>query len=276
MGRLATMRAVFLCALAALPALVSAASAWNDFVSYTAPVEAPKASAGALNLATTFADPASYNAVTYVQPGCSSQSTSDDCRAVTVNSLIGSGTTSATVNKKICTMCKKAALGTDFYSTMASFDCNAVSDTNPVPPQCMSCLTKGFGSIEATPGFYLPCGCQGTCVDVSGNSTANFAKAGLKGSSLSVDYKFEPASMAQTSEAIATRYAQGYKLETCQDYITNKIVLTCNQISIFHFVLWPSVLGGAALLFTAMSMSYMQLDMDSLLYTVGSSGKKDN
>merc|ERR1712199_87639 len=274
MGRLATMRAVFLCALAALPALVSAASAWNDFVSHTAPVEAPKGSVGALNLA-TFANPMAHTAVTYVQPGCSSSSTTDDCRAVTVNSLIGSGTP-AEINKKICKKCKAAALGTDFYSTMASFDCNAVSDTNPVPPQCMSCLTKGFGSTEATPGFYLPCGCQGTCVDVSGNSTANFAKAGLKGSTLSYEYKFASTDMPTTNQELAMRYSKGYPLTTCQDYITNKIVLTCNQISIFHFVLWPSVLGGAALLFTAMSMSYMQLDMDSLLYTVGSSGKKDN
>merc|ERR1711967_12800 len=273
-SRLATMRAVFLCALAALPALVSAASAWNDFVSHTAPVEAPKGSVGALNLA-TFANPMAHTAVTYVQPGCSSSSTTDDCRAVTVNSLIGSGTT-AEINKKICKKCKAAALGTDFYSTMASFDCDAVSLTNPVPPQCMSCLAKGFGTTEATPGFYLPCGCQGTCVDVSGNSTANFAKAGLKGSSLDGGaYKFTTA-YAATSANQAAKYASGYELTSCQDYITNKIVLTCNQISIYHFVLWPSVLGGIALVFTAMSMAYMQLDMDSLLYTVGSSGKKDN
>lgn len=268
------MRAVFLCALAALPALVSASSAWNDFVTHTAPVEAPKGSVGALNLATTFANPAEYSKVTYIQPQCSSGSTDDDCRAVTVNKFIGSETD---VNKKICTMCKAAALGTDFYSVMAAFDCSAVSTENPVPPQCMTCLAKGFGTTEATPGFYLPCGCQGTCVDVSGNSTANFAKAGLKGSSLGGDsYKFATSQMATTSAAVQLKYAGGYPLSTCQDYITNKIVLTCNQISIYHFVLWPSVLGGAALIFTAMSMAYMQLDMDSLLYTVGSSGKKDN
>jgi len=47
-------------------------------------------------------------------------------------------------------------------------------------------------------------------------------------------------------------------------------------MAIYHFVLWPSVLAAIALIFTAYSMMYMQLDMDSLLYTVGSSSKKDN
>lgn len=58
--------------------------------------------------------------------------------------------------------------------------------------------------------------------------------------------------------------------------MSNNIVTTCSQMAIYHFVLWPSVLAAIALIFTAYSMMYMQLDMDSLLYTVGSSSKKDN
>jgi hypothetical protein len=274
--------------------LASASSAWSDFVSYSAPVAVPKDSVDGLNLAQYETTNQFYhlNSGAYVQPVslCPTSGTPDSqCRAFTVNNFIkGSTTNAADIKNRIAELCKAGALGTDFgsmYTTDAKFD------GDNMPSQCLTCLAKGFGTSEATPGFYLPCGCQATCVDVSGNTTANFNRAGLAGSSLAPAANSAPTqgagfhpwdSMNYPSDPTAAKtkmmdqYRKGIALKTCQDYKTNKIVLTCNQVSIYHFVLWPSLLGGAALIYFAMYMGSMQLDMDSLLYTVGSSSKKDN
>lgn len=206
-------------------------------------------------------------------------------RFVTVNDFIAGGKTDGTqIQQRILDLCRKGAAGTEFaYMNTSKFDGVKVAE-----PLCYYCLTRGFGVDQGTPGFYLPCGCQRTCVDVSGYTQGSFsavqtsASASFFGPSTSVDGKaaggfpFLSNSVANSGLYGNGKGSYGQPMTSCQDYIDNKIVTTCNGMFIYHFVLWPSVMGAVALLYSAYSIATMPLDMDSLLYTVGSSSKKDS
>jgi len=110
---------------------------------------------------------------------------------------------------------------------------------------CFYCQTLGYGTNDKSPGYYVPCGCQRNCVDVSGN------------------LKF------------TDKMGKTQKLDTCQKYIDAGMVATCNNIAVYHAVLWPSLLGAIAMLYMAYSMINMPLEMNSLLFSVGAT-KKDN
>jgi len=235
-----------------------AASAWNDFVNFKGPVAAPKDAVAALNLASTRRATAT-NSYSYSQ--VISLDAGENPLAVTVNSYIANGTTAeADIKKHLAVLCA-AHVNTESVSksgqvvygpsaTWMNVAKAAADKPTEMPLQCTFCLTKGYGTTEATPGFYLPCGCQNTCVDVSGKTLGNYKEG----------------SLTQT----------GAPMESCEDYIANGIVSTCGDMAIYHAVLWPSLLSALALIYTAYAMVYMPLDMDSLLYTVGSSsGKKD-
>merc|ERR1711990_880318 len=74
-----------------------------------------------------------------------------------------------------------------------------------VTPWCTYCLAKGYGNDESTPGFYVPCGCQNVCVDVTGQVTL----------------------------------PSGAQLKTCQDYIDNNLVSTCCTLhTAWHSCRW--------------------------------------
>jgi len=264
-------------AIAVCTPVASASSAWSDFVSYTAPEAASQghASSSRRVLATNDAQ------IAQVQPSYVKPDALGYLSFVTVNQFIANGTThnSKEQNKyNIFKLCNDHAKGTSFAGLVstawqgAQAASTQAAKTDFMPPQCMYCLTKGYGVDEKTPGFYLPCGCQETCVDVSGQLTANWARDGISqqdgvGQLKSGDVKLFPA-LANTGN---------FKpLESCSAYLANQVVYSCPQIAQFHFVLWPSLLAFAAMFYMAFSMMNMSLDMDSLLYTVGGSGKKDN
>jgi hypothetical protein len=256
--------------LLSAPAIL-ASSAWTDFVSYSAPAAAPEGHVPALNMASTrragstpdIVDPNQFAATAPIQNGAPA----DYRRYVTVNSFIANGTENTVANqdkirKNIFKLCAAGAEGTAFAGTVNAAWNDGQGKVEALPPQCMWCLAKGFGSTEATPGFYLPCGCQQTCVDVSGRLSANFGRSSNKG--------------LTGVQGFPTLPGQNMKpLQSCQDFVENQIVYSCPQVATYHFVLWPAILAAIALVYTAYSMMYMQLDMDSLLYTVGSS-KKEN
>jgi len=222
------MRLWSLVAVCALVQAASASKAWTDFVSHVAsPVQGH-----ATNLATASA--AKSCTIKLVTGPAGKE------RTVTANSFVATyghnANSSATDCKaNVFALCKRGSKGTSFAASVGT-----ATDLNP---WCTYCLTQGYGTDDASGGgFYLPCGCQRTCVDVSG-----YLKTSLSSSNLT----------------------------TCQAYIDQKLVTTCNNIFTYHFVLWPSLLAIITLLYVAYSMAYMSLDMDSLLYTVGSSSKKD-
>jgi len=238
-------------------------------------VTAPEGKVPALIMAAArrAASPASsvydYSGTATVQENAKAES-----RTFTVNSFIADGKTKpADIKARIFALCAKSATGTSFASTVAtaSVVLKTASVTNKLaylPAQCMQCLAQGYGTTEATPGFYLPCGCQGTCVDVSGHLSANFGRTGLVS-------QFATNINTKSLKLFPTAAGKNMQpLTTCAAYVDNQIVSNCAAVATYHFVLWPSVLASIAMLYTAYSMMNMSLDMDSLLYTVGSS-KKD-
>jgi len=253
-------------------AVLAESSAWTDFTSYSAPVTAPEGTVPALNMASTRR--AASNVYSFSGSATVQENAGKEARTFTVNSFIAGGKTKpAEIKANIFALCAASAKGTSFASTVATASkaISAVGVTNKLdflPPQCMYCLTQGYGTTEATPGFYLPCGCQQTCVDVSGHLKANFARTGLASQSLTnintKGIKLFPTAAGKNFQP----------LTTCAAYVDNQIVQNCPAVATFHAVLWPSVLASIAMLYTAYSMMNMSLDMDSLLYTVGSSKKE--
>jgi len=245
--------------------------AWSEFEA-SADVVAKANSARRL-LATSLDQGTSAGAV-QVQP-LTPEVPSGEQTWVTVNSFIYNGTAGdqAALKDRIFQLCKAGAAGTSFSTYMGL-------TTDTADPMCYYCLTKGYGTDDSTPGYYLPCGCQKVCVDVSGNTKGSFSTTDYTANSPSFygdltdsdGQHFPPLSNSLGRNGA---YGEGQTLGTCQDYIDNQMVTTCGDIFRYHFVLWPSLLGSLALIYTAYSMINMNLDMDSLLYTVGSS-KKDN
>jgi len=224
-------------------------------------------------------DQGSYAATVQVQPLQSQEKVPTNVdsafqRFVTVNKFIAQGTNGDgfKIQARILSLCKAGAPG----SEISFINNSGFSSTIVAEPMCYYCLTRGYGVDEHTPGFYLPCGCQRTCVDVSG-----YTKGSFKSVSSDTPNFYGPSNgggFPYLSNSVAQSGVYGgaaQTLGTCQDFIDNKIVTTCNQMFIYHFVLWPSVLAIASLAYASSSIANMQLDMDSLLYTVGSSGKKD-
>merc|ERR1711934_1167062 len=214
---------------------------------------------------------------------------------VTVNSFISEGKTGKptdaaaqkaqekAIQERIYKLCSQGAPGTSF-SYLAQTDWQKGATTGKVAdPLCYYCLSKGYGVDESTPGYYLPCGCQRTCVDVSGYSVGSYQsmQAGKEqffglGNKKTFPYLSNSIGINGVYGTGGKTPTWGQPLKTCQDYIDNKMVTTCNEIYIYHFVLWPSVLGIMAMLYAVYSIAFMSLDMDSLLYTVGSSHKKSD
>jgi len=256
---------------------VHSSQAWSEFEASADTLA--KANSARRLLATGLDQGTSAGAV-QVQP-LSPEVPSGEQTWVTVNSFI-LGTNGNTddaqvaIKKNIFDLCKKGSAGTSFSTYMG-----ITSDDSEADPQCYYCLAKGYGTDESTPGFYLPCGCQKVCVDVSGNSKGSFSTADYEETSprfygdLTDDTNGQHFPPLSNSLGRDGAYAEGQPMGTCQDYIDNQMVTTCGDIFRYHFVLWPSVFASLALFYTAYSMINMQLDMDSLLYTVGSS-KKDN
>jgi len=220
-----------------------------------------------------------------------------------VQTLFGANNATLDNNKRaIFHLCYKGAAGTSFYSTVKFAYEASGGNPDAMPPQCMTCLSKGWGSHEgcsststggcATPGFYLPCGCSQTCVDVSGNLKANWAKQGIPQKTVffgndELNDGLGAGSYLDGANSVFPKMASGIPgdseavsefgaLSNCSAYLANQIVTDCATISEYHFMLWPALLATIAAMYFAYSMAYMQLDMDSLLYTVGSSSKKDN
>lgn len=175
--------------------------------------------------------------------------------------------------------CKNASLGTSMtggYTVWNGKDATTLdgkgvfgTNVNILPSVCTYCLTMGWGTSDATPGYYVPCGCQRTCVDVSGNSYANFMNGQLNrmdsvcpNGAYSTCTPPPPA----TTDAEKAKGSQPLALGTCADYLSNGIVASCTSVGNYHIVLWPSLAGTLILLYVAYTMAYMQLDMDSLLY----------
>jgi hypothetical protein len=267
-----------------LPAVLSS-KAWSEFLA------SEKVSAGSRKL---LGDGLGrYTAgLKSVQVQPLSPAVGNEALTVTVNKFITNGTSLSSqdeIKRNIWALCRKGAPGTSFSQVTQQ------SDSIVADPMCYYCLSRGYGVDEDTPGFYLPCGCQRTCVDVSGNSVGSYdtrpataaagsfyglggqgSKAGEKG--------FPFLSNSFGSNGVYGKWVTGQSqpasygqtMNTCQDYIDNGMVTTCNEIFIYHFVLWPSIFGSLALLYTAYSMVNMNLDMDSLLYTVGSGHKKND
>jgi len=274
-------------ALCALLPVVSASSAWSDFVNYRA--EASQASSSRRLLFNGGDTPVyeEYSGTAFVQSSASYTKDPGASRSFTVNSFIFGDCGSQSkvgspspqqlcVKQRVFDLCYNASAGTDFYGTVSAAHKGSTAgptSSDNTPPQCMMCLSQGWGTSEATPGFYLPCGCQRTCVDVSGNSKRAFADVVPASGGFPFMQKsfLVPYGVASDTDKMGEQ-----PLATCQDYIKTNIVTTCTQMNIFHFVLWPSILAAMALVFVAYSMMNMSLDMDSLLYTVGSSSKKDN
>merc|ERR1711907_12076 len=265
-------------AFAMYTAAASASSAWSDFVSYTGPKGHAPASSSRRVLASTAGQTAQ------VQPSYVKDDANGYLTVVTVNKFISGNESTTDIsaqNKyKIFQLCAEHSAGTSFHGTVkeawaAAQSKSSIDEKNDfMPPECMACLAKGWGIDEYTPGFYLPCGCQQTCVDVSGNLKANWARRGIAqqdGTGV-----LNSSTFNMKSWPTLARNSEYEPLESCSAYLANEMVYSCPQIAQFHFVLWPSLLAGAAALFMAYSMMNMQLDMDSLLYTVGSSSKKDN
>merc|ERR1711934_1011396 len=214
---------------------------------------------------------------------------------VTVNSFISEGKTGKTtgdtaaqekIQKRNYKLCSQGAPGTSF-SHLAQTTWQSKLQYKVADPMCYYCLSKGYGVDESTPGYYLPCGCQRTCVDVSGYSVGSYQSMPVSGQAGKEQFfglgNKKTFPYFSNSIGINGVYGTGGKtptwgqpLKTCQDYIDNKMVTTCNEIYIYHFVLWPSVLGIMAMLYAVYSIAFMSLDMDSLLYTVGSSHKKSD
>jgi len=216
-----------------------------------------------------------------------------------VQNLFGANNATLDNNKRaIFHLCYLGAAGTNFYSTVKFAYEASGGDPDAMPPQCMTCLNKGWGTNEgcdstqtggcAAPGFYLPCGCSQTCVDVSGNLKANWAKQGIPmKTAFFGDDGLGAGSYTTGGDSVFPKMASGIPgdteavsqfgaLSNCSAYLANQIVTDCATVSEYHFMLWIPLLASIAAMYFAYSMAYMQLDMDSLLYTVGSSGKKDN
>jgi len=241
------MKPLKVVALCAFLQVAAASEAWNSFLSHTAgPVSATNLAARRTGAATG----GCWSTVEYVS---SSQTPPSMPRWVHANKFIANGTTSdgEACAAKISALCTKGSVGTDFY-----YQANTASQARTpttaaqfkagknISPMCFYCQAMGYGVDEKTPGYYVPCGCQRNCVDVSGN----------------VMY--------------TDKFGVSQKLDTCQKYIDAGIVATCNNIAIYHAVLWPSLLGFMTMLYMAYSMINMPLEMNSLLFSVGSN-KKD-
>merc|ERR1712072_328751 len=262
MGGVHRMRLVL--GLVALVAHASASSnsAWYDFVSYEAPAAMPEGHVQAANFASArravgMGNPGAYSGTAVIQ---ATGVPANIKNTVTTNSFItGSTTTAAATKLRIAALCKAGAAGTDFARTAAAANLIDATNADNIPSQCMYCLAKGWGTTEATPGFYLPCGCQRTCVDVSGFTKGSYAAAGSS-----------PNPSAKYSDSTT-----GSPLSTCKDYLDNQLVMSCANTATYHIVLWPSLLGTIILLYVAYSMAYMSLDMDSLLYEPEDNKKAD-
>jgi len=271
-----------------VPAVLSS-KAWSEFL---ATEQETAASAGSRKLlANGLGRVTAATKSVQVQP--LSPSVGNEALSVTVNKFITNGTTLTTeadIKDNIWALCQKGAPGTSFSQIAADGYSASVAD-----PMCYYCLARGYGVDEDTPGFYLPCGCQRTCVDVSGYSVGSYdtrpatatagSYFGLGGAGSKAGEKgFPYLSNSFASNGVYGKWAAGQSqpvsygqtLNTCQDYIDNGMVTTCNEIFIYHFVLWPSLFGSLALIYVAYSMISMNLDMDSLLYTVGSGHKKND
>jgi len=256
-------RSVVDLAIAVTIQAAAASSAWTEFVAYKAPVVAPEGRVNALNLA---------GAATVTLPTATVQEYSASpsfTTTVTLNKFINSNSANTT-RAKVFALCKAGSAGTTFGATMAT-----ITDVKAMPPQCFACLAKGWGTDEKTPGFYLPCGCSDTCVDVSGNVKANFNGQNKNTVAVTDTSASDLSSLFKSSYwPVMPSGGNMQPLKTCDAYLQNGLVQNCGGVARYHFALWISLIAVAAMLFTAYSMMYMQLDMDSLLFESGS--KKDN
>lgn len=281
------------CLLLVLPVVVSGSSAWTTFVNYKAPVVAPEEAAPALNLASQrrTTSSASFS----IQP----EQDASSGRFVVPNDFTANSLTDQyELKMRVFELCKNGAAGTSFEATVthawnAAAAAGGTNETKSkyMPPQCATCMAKGWGvnswnySPDPTPGYYLPCGCQETCVDVSGNMRATFNKIPTSASLYNYagadsTYTKLGGSMGSTAFPSATTGDgssgnAGYQqLKTCQDYLDNRLTYTCSGIAEFQTAIWVGILMAIIFVYTAVAMSGMQLDMDSLLYTVGGPGSK--
>jgi len=264
--------------------------AWSEFM---ASKKAPSGSRRLMAAGLGNTKPAGFVQIQPIE-GCGTKATSacpkitqPQAAYVTVNEFVAKnqkGDTKASqieIQKRIWQLCKKGAAGTSFSQVAQSKWSAGVAN-----PECYYCFGKGYGVDSSTPGYYLPCGCQRTCVDVSGNSVGSYQSKEPKkpkaqqffglGDSNNGGFPYLSNSFGSNGVYGTGTGTFGQKLNTCQDYIDNRMVTTCNEIFIYHFVLWPSVLGVLALFYAVYSIAFMSLDMDSLLYTVGSSHKKND
>merc|ERR1711871_8241 len=252
----------------AIVAPATASSAWTEFVTYTGPSDAPQMNVQALNLASSRRTGASTTASYVVQD--STQTKDSTKTTVTLNTFIqskSSDATNSTANKlAVFKLCYEGAVGTSFWPTVKNAYEKSPNDPDAMPPQCSICLTKGWGVNDKAPGFYLPCGCTSTCVDVSGNLKGNFNRMGMAR---------QDGTGALSASSVPTLYpTSAYNggvsplqtLNNCSAFLANQMVYDCPAVANYHFVLWPSLIAVLALLYVAYSMAYMQLDMDSLLY----------
>jgi hypothetical protein len=170
----------------------------------------------------------------------------------------GAGQYVLTISTAVAEACGAGSKGTHFdpfgivgkrNTTCSSDKTNTGAGDVTIPavgtsPWCTYCMLKGYGTNANTPGFYVPCGAQNVCVDVSGNSYLNATGKGA------------------------------VQLSSCQDYIKYKLVSSTTDLITYHTMLWVSL--GAAIVLAVMIyyMVFMPLDMDSLLFEVGEGSKK--
>merc|ERR1711988_786531 len=242
-GTVEAMSKLALCVLLVcnmLPAALSS-KAWSEFLA------AEKATAGSRKL---LGDGIGRytTGLKSVQVQPLSPAVGNEALTVTVNKFITNGTTlssQADIKANIWKLCQKGAPGTSFSQVAAEGYSSTIAD-----PMCYYCLSRGYGVDEDTPGFYLPCGCQRTCVDVSGNSVGSYSanprgpggsyfglgseskKGGFPGYSNSFAINGAYGQW-QKSGSSAQLVSSGAPLTTCQDYIDNRMVTTCNEIFIF-------------------------------------------
>jgi hypothetical protein len=233
----------------------AASEAWLSFLSHTSgPIPAT-------NLAARRAGASSsdgcWSTVEYVGGNDNPPSMPRWVKANNFIATFGSNSTAATNGPecaaKISNLCTKGSEGTPFYwqatpvlvPERSPLTAAQIKSGKNLSPMCFYCQTLGYGTNDKSPGYYVPCGCQRNCVDVSGN------------------LKF------------TDKMGKTQKLDTCQKYIDAGMVATCNNIAVYHAVLWPSLLGAIAMLYMAYSMINMPLEMNSLLFSVGSN-KKEN
>merc|ERR1719409_717204 len=165
-------------ALCVLAQAAAASEAWLSFLSHTSgPIPAT-------NLAARRAGASSdgcWTSVEYVGQGETAPSAPRWVHANKFIATFGSNTTAAKDGSecaaRVSQLCTKGSEGTPFY-WQATPDKTGKRDPltaaqikagKNLSPMCFYCQTLGYGTNAKTPGYYVPCGCQRNCVDVSGN-----------------------------------------------------------------------------------------------------------